>query len=163
MGCPPGVSSLQGGPAGGRARVVMGTVPAALGPPLHVPTPPLALLSYPWLLVPKVLLWACRGCAGVTGLSSGHSCCPCHALPPVVWPQRMNPVGGEGWISLCSILTCGEVERGFGTAIFAVPRSDFASCFRHLSAWWDLFQYLHPSSICPFPRFCFAFFFPSKV
>lgn len=80
----------------------------------------------------------------------------------------MNPVSGEGWASLCSILTYGklhlEVERGLGTAIFAVPHSGFASCFKPLSVWWDLFQHLHPSSICPFPCFCFAgFFSPSKV
>lgn len=46
----------------------------------------------------------------------------------------MNPMSGEGWASLCSILTYGklhlEVERGLGTAIFAVPHSGFASCFK---------------------------------
>lgn len=140
-----------------------------LGSPLHMPTPPPALLSYPRLLAqlwpPKMLLWACSCSAGVTGLSSsGHSQHLCPAVPHAVWPQRMNSVGGEGWASLCSILTCGqlrlEVEGGFGTANFAVPHSDFASCFSHLSAWWDLFQHLHPSSICPFPRFYFVDIFP---
>lgn len=169
MGCPPGVSSLQRGLTGGCARVVMRIVPAGPGviPARAHPSTGLAVISSALCpaVAPKMLLWACRGCAGVPGLSSsGHSRCPCPAVSHAVWAQRMNPVGEEGWASLCNIFTYGklhlEVERGLGTAVFAVPHSDFASCFSHLSAWWDLFQHLHPSSICPFPCFCFAVFFP---
>lgn len=127
------------------------------------------------------LLWFCchslsschscglpKCCFGHVGAALGSLGCvlpvslPCS---PCCWgASKDEPRGGEGWAPLCSILTYGklhlELERGLGTAIFAVPHSDFASYFRYLRAWQDLFQNLHRSSICPFPSFCFAAFFP---
>lgn len=133
-----------------------------MSPPLH------------WFCCHNLSSWPSCGCPkccfGHVGAALGLlDCAPqdtasVPAVPAAVWPQRMNPVGGEGWASLCSILTYGklhlEVQRGLGTASFAVPHCDFASCCRHLSAWWDLFQHLHPYSIFLFLCFCFATLFP---
>lgn len=128
-----------------------------MSPPLHgfvviASAPGPAVLSQNAALGTEGLFWG-RWTVLLRTQPVSLPCCPCCCVTSEDEPRGWGITLQHPHLWKLHL----QVERSPSTAIFAVPHSDFASCFRHLSAWWDLF---HPSPIYPLPCFCFSAFSP---